>query len=120
VRRRPPRTPKRNALSIRPNKDTFFASQDVYLVIIMVDELDAPLAGPAFDRFVPEHECKSISSLPRSTRWRLIRDGKFPPPVQVSPGRIAWRLSDLTRWMNDRPVTTASASATTQRLEVHA
>jgi predicted DNA-binding transcriptional regulator AlpA len=35
---------------------------------------------------------------------RLIERELFPPPIQLSPNRIAWRLSDLARWKATRPV----------------
>jgi hypothetical protein len=33
----------------------------------------------------------------------LILKKLFPAPVQLSANRIAWRMSDLARWMRDRP-----------------
>ena len=34
---------------------------------------------------------------------RLIHKGLFPPPVRLSPNRIAWRMSDLLAWQMSRP-----------------
>jgi len=37
--------------------------------------------------------------LSRSTIWRRIRDGNFPAPIQISPGRVAWLDRDILAWM---------------------
>ena len=31
--------------------------------------------------------------LDRSTIWRMVRDGTFPPPIRLTPSRNGWRLS---------------------------
>ena len=41
---------------------------------------------------------------------RMIARGLFPPPVMLSPNRIAWRLSDLAAWKASRPTAPARAS----------
>jgi hypothetical protein len=35
---------------------------------------------------------------------RFIERGLFPPAVQLSPNRVAWKLSDLTEWKATRPL----------------
>ena len=32
------------------------------------------------------------------TLWRRVKDGFFPPPVQIGPGRVAWTDSDYNSW----------------------
>jgi len=54
------------------------------------------------DRFVSEKECHQITNLSRVTRWRLIKQGLFPPKIRLSPNRTAWRLSAIQEWMNAR------------------
>jgi prophage regulatory protein len=34
---------------------------------------------------------------------RLIAAGKFPAPVEVGTGRIAWIESELEAWLAERP-----------------
>jgi prophage regulatory protein len=53
---------------------------------------DAPrlIAWPELRRRIP---------LSRSTIWRRIRDGNFPAPIQISPGRVAWLDRDILAWM---------------------
>jgi predicted DNA-binding transcriptional regulator AlpA len=41
-----------------------------------------------------------FGGISRTTAWRGVRDGWLPPPVQVSPGRKAWRASDVADWQD--------------------
>ena len=54
------------------------------------------------DCFIDEKKCHQITSLSRVTRWRLIKQGLFPPKIRLSPNRTAWRLSAIQEWMNAR------------------
>ena len=56
------------------------------------------------DQFIGEKECHQITNLSRVTRWRLIKQGLFPPKIRLSPNRTAWRLSAILEWMNAREV----------------
>lgn len=42
------------------------------------------------------------TGLGRSTIYRLIADGAFPPPVRLGPRAVAWRWADLDRWSRSR------------------
>jgi prophage regulatory protein len=42
------------------------------------------------------------TSLSRTTLWRLVRRGHFPPPVQISPGRVAWSETEVEAWITAR------------------
>lgn len=35
---------------------------------------------------------------------RMERAEQFPKRVRLSPGRVAWRLSDIESWIESRPV----------------
>ena len=39
------------------------------------------------------------TSVPRSTIYDWIGKGLFPRPVRIGPRRVAWRASDIDRWM---------------------
>lgn len=54
------------------------------------------------ERFLPEPVVKDRTSLDRVTRWRLVKDGKFPAPVRISPGRVAWAESQITAWIAEK------------------
>ena len=34
--------------------------------------------------------------------YRLIRDGTFPAPVKLGVRAVAWRESDLQKWIDER------------------
>jgi predicted DNA-binding transcriptional regulator AlpA len=45
--------------------------------------------------------------VPHYSRKHLLdmqRRGQFPRCVQLSPNRVAWRASELLRWVASRPV----------------
>lgn len=54
------------------------------------------------DRFIREPECKRITGLSRTTRWRLERAGQFPKRRQISPGLIAWLETEVQEWVRER------------------
>lgn len=45
---------------------------------------------------------RDLTSLGKSTIYRLIAEGKFPRPLKITERRVAWRESDLTAWLEDR------------------
>ena len=47
-------------------------------------------------------EIRVRTSLSRSTIYRLMQRDEFPRPVQISPGRVAWREVDLADWLSRR------------------
>ncbi|NQY87197.1 MAG: AlpA family phage regulatory protein [Colwellia sp.] len=54
------------------------------------------------DRFVREAECKLITGISRTRRWELEKEGKFPKRIKLSERAVAWRLSSLMQWMEER------------------
>ncbi|WP_312597974.1 AlpA family phage regulatory protein [Brevundimonas sp.] len=59
-------------------------------------------AGGPNDRLLAWPRVKDITGLSRTTAWRMQKAGDFPPPVQVSLGRVGWWQSDLDRWKASR------------------
>lgn len=50
------------------------------------------------------HRIRSVfdhTGLSRSTLYRKIGQGTFPPPVQISERGIGWRELELERWLAD-------------------
>ena len=37
-----------------------------------------------------------------TTLWRMRGRNEFPEPVQISPGAIGWRESDVQAWLETR------------------
>jgi predicted DNA-binding transcriptional regulator AlpA len=49
-------------------------------------------------RMLRELEVKLLTGLSRTTRWRMIRDGLFPPPVKIGKRCTGTPLSAVLRW----------------------
>jgi len=52
-----------------------------------------------------------VTGLGRSTIYRWIADGSFPPPVRLGPRAVAWRWSDLDQWTRSRRSTPLTRAA---------
>lgn len=48
---------------------------------------------------------KSITSLSKSTIYRMIKEGQFPRPVHISNMRVGWRQTDIDAFLNALVVT---------------
>lgn len=57
--------------------------------------------GKQLDRFLQEKDVLEMTSFSRSTLWRQIKRGRFPPSVVISAGRVGWRQSAIQAWQND-------------------
>lgn len=55
------------------------------------------------DRILREEETKMRTGRSRVQRWRDVKAGKFPAPIQLGPRAIGWRESDIDAWLNSRP-----------------
>lgn len=51
------------------------------------------------DRYLSWPTVRHITGLSRTTVWRLQRAGTFPRAAHISPGRVAWRESEVTAWL---------------------
>lgn len=40
--------------------------------------------------------------LRRQTIWRMVREGRFPPPVRLTSSRLGWRWSAVLQWLSER------------------
>jgi len=49
-------------------------------------------------------EVTAITGRRRSTIYKDIADGTFPRPVRLGAQSVAWKKSDLDRWISTRPV----------------
>jgi prophage regulatory protein len=48
-------------------------------------------------------EVQRITSLSRASIYRFMSQNRFPQAIALSPGRRAWRTSDVTAW-NESPL----------------
>lgn len=55
-------------------------------------------------RLVSKKELKSVCGIPYTPQHigRLEAAGKFPKRVQLGPNRVAWLLSEVDTWLNER------------------
>ena len=59
-------------------------------------------AGEGDDRALPWPQVRDLTGVSRATAWRQERAGDFPARVQLSPGRVGWWESEITRWKLSR------------------
>ena len=48
-------------------------------------------------------EVHTATGLSRTSIWRHIRDGTFPPPIQLTSRLVGWIASEVLEWRNTRP-----------------
>jgi len=56
---------------------------------------------PASDRIVRLKTVLARTALSRSTIYRKIAEGTFPPQIKISVNGAGWRESDIDRWIAD-------------------
>ena len=47
-------------------------------------------------------QLQSVIGLSRVTIWRMVRAGKFPPPIPLTETAKGWRRCDVDQWIADR------------------
>lgn len=55
-------------------------------------------------------------ALAASTVQRLVREGTFPKPRQLSGRRVAWLVREIEDWAENRPVSNILPPPNTARL----
>ncbi len=53
------------------------------------------------ERIIRVKELQALTSLSRSTLWRLRQTRDFPPSIRLSPGVIGWKLSTVMQWLDE-------------------
>ena len=76
--------------------------------------MDAAEQAHETDRAVYEDECRALTGLGRTCRWRLERSGAFPARRQFSPGRSGWLHSEIQAFLRTRPLGSRRSGATRQ------
>lgn len=52
------------------------------------------------DRIIRLPELLEITGASRSTLYRWIREGCFPPPVRLGPNSTGWPQSQVREWLD--------------------
>jgi prophage regulatory protein len=76
---------------------------NVKKVFAAAEEVTVTHITAADDRIVCESECRIMTGLSRTTRWRLERIGAFPRRRHLSENRVGWVLSEIVSWRATRP-----------------
>ena len=63
------------------------------------------------DIMLRREEVETICGLTRSTIYRLMREEKFPLPLQIGPRAVRWPASEIESWLAARPRATGEAHA---------
>jgi predicted DNA-binding transcriptional regulator AlpA len=58
---------------------------------------------------VRKHELPSVVGFSIGTARRLMNQGKFPRPRQLSEGGIGWPVAELEEWARNLPVATTGS-----------
>src|SRR2546421_8633459 len=80
-------------------------ARDEYATVTNVPPTESSL--PRSDNSKPvaildEEKVHAVTSLSKTTRWRMERRGEFPKRVRLSPGRIGWRQDEIREWIDSR------------------
>lgn len=54
------------------------------------------------DRIVRPKDVRALTGLSRTTIWRLETAQEFPQRLELSPGAVGYRLSEILNWMQSR------------------
>ncbi len=68
------------------------------------------------DRLMRRREVEKITGISRSSIYRLMQEGEFPRPVRVGSAAVRWRESDITVWLESRPVATGEIGSSNAAL----
>lgn len=63
------------------------------------------------DRILNERDRAKFTSLGRTAWYYLRKRGDAPAPIQLTPGRLGYRVGDLRAWLASRRRVTAHKAA---------
>lgn len=66
-------------------------------------------AAPKPDKLIRLPAVEDRTGLRKSTVYAGVRAGTFPAPVRLSARAVAWRESDIDRWISARMTTRGAA-----------
>ncbi len=64
-----------------------------------------------FSRMLRPPEVVARTGLSRTTIWRRVRAGTFPPPTELGVNSIGWPEPLIESWLEKRPTRTYGAEA---------
>ena len=63
------------------------------------------------ERIVRLPEVCRLTGLSRSTVYRRVIRGDFPPPLRLGGHAVGWRLSEVQGWISTRPLARSGGSS---------
>jgi prophage regulatory protein len=60
------------------------------------------------DRILLRKQVCVIVGRSATSLWRDVRAGTFPPPRQISSGRVGWLASEVDAWIKSRPIASSA------------
>jgi predicted DNA-binding transcriptional regulator AlpA len=60
------------------------------------------LTGLADDHVLTTKELLARIPLSRVHLWRMVRDGQFVAPIQLTKAKLGWRWSSVLAWLAER------------------
>lgn len=57
------------------------------------------------ERLMRRPEVEIATGLSRATIYRLMSQGQFVRPYRTGKNSVRWRLSEVQKWIDDRPQT---------------
>lgn len=47
-------------------------------------------------------DVKQLTSLSKTTIYRLMKEETFPKPIKITSRRVAWRKSQIDQWLDQK------------------
>ena len=85
--------------------DTLTGSQGLTLVQRAFD-MEPGDIDPPEDRIYRLPEVLERTGLKKSSIYAMVEEGRFPPPVQLTPRAIGWHAHEVKAWIRSRKKTT--------------
>lgn len=51
------------------------------------------------DAIVPENKLAEVHPISKSSRWRQVKAGTFPPPIKLGPQLRGWRVGTIREYL---------------------
>lgn len=64
--------------------------------------------GPTDTVLLPSRDVRKVAPVSEMTRWRWIKDGKFPKPIKIAR-RNYWRSDEINAWLAEQTAMRAAA-----------
>lgn len=52
------------------------------------------------ERLLKRREVETTTGLSRATIYCMMSEGRFPGPLRIGTHAVAWRASDIQRWID--------------------